>query len=449
MPPDLNTWKLLYNVFDPTRRLEESDQSLYVSRPGAVAEDIATDLRLGLTREEQEKWVVCGSMGSGKSTELVHLGSLLRDSHVVIGLDLPNTIAQIDLIEPPEVLFLIGAAAVRTAEEVFDHEVPKKLQEELVAAFRGLLPEGHGMDLGKVLQWVALFAANLASPGVGAVASAAKGAADMATGALGDKSRITVGRSSGLGGKTRPVKENEADLERLREAVDDILDDLRAIRPPVILVDGLDKLQDMAAIRNLFTIHRILALPKAEIIYTGPITLMLETEWAAAGAAFSRVRLTNVVLNMPELDQISIEESKLLEGRETLTNVVRRRLDLLGLSVPDVFEEGALEKLIEKSGGLLRDLMQLISRAVRGALRRSEMYIGTSRAEETIIELRKEYQITLTTRRVDELLHVRKWGKPSGGDESGRLLIGGYILPYTNGDVWFEPHPILRDRLDP
>jgi hypothetical protein len=36
-------------------------------------------------------------MGSGKSTELVHLGSLLRDTHAVVGLDLPNTVARIEL----------------------------------------------------------------------------------------------------------------------------------------------------------------------------------------------------------------------------------------------------------------------------------------------------------------------------------------------------------------
>ena len=60
------------------------------------------------------------------------------------------------------------------------------------------------------------------------------------------------------------------------------------------------------------------------------------------------------------------------------------------------------------------------------------------------MELRREYESTLNTRRVEELVHVARVGEPSGKPESNELLLGGYVLPYANGRVWFEPHPILR-----
>ncbi len=443
MALDFTHWKRLYNLFDPTMRLEMADQDLYVERPGSVAESIAADLRFGL--EPEGKWVVCGSLGCGKSSELVHLGTLLDNTHTVIGLDLPGSVARVDLIQPSEVLFLIGAAAVRTSEELLHRAVDAKLKTNLLNAFKGILSsEGHAVDLGKLLQGVALFAANIAAPGVAAVAGAAGGAAQVATGALGEKAKTTLRRAAKLGGLTRQVKEGEPDFERLRGAVDDILFDLRGVRPPVVLVDGLDKLQALGTIRDLFASHRILALPRAQIVYTGPITLMLATEWIAAGGAFKRERLTNMVVRRPDLAWVDPGVDTVEGGRRAMTSIIDRRLKRAGLEQKDVFEEQMVVQLIEASGGLVRDLVHLVNRAVRRALQSGEDRIGAATVEAAISEIRKEYEVTLNTRRVEELRHVNKEGEPSGAEEAQELLLGGYVLPYSNGRVWLEPHPILR-----
>lgn len=443
MKLDVETWKRLYNLFDPTARLELLDQDLYVRRPGSVAEAIASDLRYGL--EPEGKWVVCGSMGSGKSSELVQLGGMLHETHAVIGLDLPGSVARVDQIQPSEVLFLIGAAAVRTAQEVLDHEVDARRVQRLLSAFKGLLaPEGHSVDLGKLLKGVALFAANLAAPGAGAVAGAASGVADAAAGALGEKAKVVPRRAAKLGGLTRPVKEGEPDFERLREVVDEILFEVSALRPPVVLVDGLDKLQELSTIRDLFATNRILALPSAQVVYTGPITLMLATEWQAAGGAFKRERLTNVVVRRPDLDWVKLADETIDAGRKAMRRVVVRRLRRLDLRIEDVFAPAGLELLLEASGGLLRDLVHLVNRAVRRTLQDGEPRIQETAAQAAVEEIRKEYEVTLTTRRIDELRHVRERGEPSGAEGASDLLLGGYVLPYSNGRVWFEPHPILR-----
>lgn len=443
MTLDFITWKRLYNLFDPTMRLEMADQDLYVERPGSVAESIAADLRFGL--EPEGKWVVCGSLGCGKSSELVHLGTLLDNTHTVIGLDLPGSVARVDLIQPSEVLFLIGAAAVRTSEERLDRVVDARLKTNLLNAFKGILSsEGHAVDLGKLLQGVALFAANVAAPGVGAVVGAASGAAQVATGALGEKARTTVRRAAKLGGLTRPVKEGEPDFERLREAVDDVLFDLRGVRPPVVLVDGLDKLQALGTIRDLFAAHRILALPRAQIVYTGPITLMLATEWQAAGGAFKRERLTNLVVRRPDLIWVEPSDATVEAGRRAMTSIIDRRLRRADLTRDEVFEPRTADRLIEASGGLVRDLVHLVNRSVRRALQGDEQRIGEATVDAAISEIRKEYEVTLNTRRVEELRHVSREGEPSGAEEAHELLLGGYVLPYSNGRVWFEPHPILR-----
>ncbi len=316
----------------------------------------------------------------------------------------------------------------------------------LLTAFKGLLSrEGHVVDFGQLIKGVAMFAVNLAAPGAGAVAGAAAGMADAVSGAAGDRAKISFRRQAKLGGLTRPVKEGEPDFERLREAVDEILLDLRRLQCPVVLVDGLDKVQDLRAIRDLFSSNRILALPRAQVVYSGPITLMLATEWQAAGGAFKRERLTNVTVQAPDLDWVSLPQEVVEEGQRAVADVVRRRLSRLQLDEEDVFESDCLERLTQASGGLLRDLVHLVNRAIRDALRRSALRIDVRAAEAAIEEIRKEYEVTLNTRRVDELRHVRKTGEPSGAEGSLELLLGGYVLPYSNGRVWFEPHPILRD----
>jgi len=441
-------WKQLYAVFDPSRRLEATDDDLFVIRPGAVAREIADDLQL----EVSGKWVVCGTMGSGKSSELAHLGGILKSDYAVIGLDLPNTVASIDRIQPAEVLFLIGLAAIRAARELWNHKISDDTTERLLTALKPLLDraphEKTSFELqpSDLLQGIALFAANVAAPGQVAVAGAA-GAGARAVGSF-LKSKLPLHRPTPLSGITRPVHEGEPDLVRLQEAVDRVLDEVADYRPPIVLVDGLDKIQELTSIRRMFSSSRILSLPRRPVVYAAPITLMLATEWQAAGGQFQRKRLTNVVTRRPELAGIELTDAKIAAGRDALTLVIAKRLELAGLSLGEVFAEGTVDVLIETSGGLLRDLIHLVNRTVRLAFTAGAPHATRPLADAAVSELRKEYEITMNGRRREELAYVRTHGEPSGkSDVSPELLLGGYILPYSNGRIWFEPHPILRDGI--
>lgn len=436
-------WKALYGIFDPARRLELSEADLFVERPGTVARRIADDLAL----EPAGKWILCGSMGSGKSSELAHLGGLLQHDFAVIGLDLPNSVASIDRVQSAEVLFLIGVAAIRAAQAQWGHQVDDKALHQLVGALRPLLDKNaFEIEPAEIIQGVALFAANILAPGATAAVGAAGGLARAAGGAV--RGKLPWRRPTGLNGVTRPVHDGEPDLVRLQEAVDVILEDVARVRPPILLVDGLDKIQELPSIRRLFSSSRILSLPKCPVVYAGPITLMLGTEWQAAGGHFRRERLTNVVTRQPELAGLELAEAKLAAGRDALREVIEKRLALEGLRIEDTFAPESVDLLIETSGGLLRDLIHLVNRTIRLAFSSGASLAGRAIAEEAVSELRKEYEVTMNGRRREELAYVRAHGEPSGkSDVSSELLLGGYVLPYSNGRIWFEPHPILRDGI--
>jgi energy-coupling factor transporter ATP-binding protein EcfA2 len=434
------TWKQVYAAFDPTARVEFDDADLFVGRPGTVAQSIVDDLRLGL--DPRGKWVVCGAMGSGKSSELVHLARLLWESHAVIGLDLPRSVARVDRLAPAEVLYLIGLAAVRAARDLWSCDIGAKAVAELHASFSPLLSEtAREINPAEIVQGVALLTAHaIGGPGAAGLAA---GAARAVAAALPNKLKISRGTS--LGGSARPTKDGDPDLDRLQAAVDAVLSEVAAYRPPVVLVDGLDKIQELRPIRDLFSGSQILSLPQAPVIYTGPITLMLATEWQQVAGRFRRERLTNVVVSRPDLPHIDIAASKISDGVRALEAVVEHRLRRLSLTPSDIFAEGSLTQVIEASGGLLRDLIHLVNRAVRWCLRHDAAAITDEAVSEAMTELRREYEITLNGKRVEELVYVARKGEPSGnGDVSAELLLGGYVLPYANGRVWFAPHAILK-----
>lgn len=435
MTPD-RQWRELYKLFDPKARLENQDQDIYVDRPGTVAGRVLDDLREEL--EPEGKWVLCGSMGSGKSSELVHLATNLAQERMVIGVDLPRTIAGLDQVRPSEILFLIGLAALRVHQELGQAPAPE-VARQLQEAFHGLSERKQPPDLSEMLQGVALFAANLAVPNPLAPIGMVTGGA-RAVGALVAKKVVSIG------GTTRPVRDDEPELDRLRQAVNGALGlvhDSKG-RPPVVLVDGLDKVFEAKVTRSLFVSSRALCMPSAPVVYTAPITLMVNTEWAATGTAFVRERLTNVAVRPGPFPWAQISAERVGAGRAALRQVLSRRLDRLHLKEEQVFASGVPDHLIDASGGLLRDLIHLVNRAVRAALRAGAPQIDASLAEEAVVDLRREYEITLNTQRVNELRHVREHGEPSGSDIALDLLLTGYILPYSNGKVWYEPHPILR-----
>ncbi|MFO7565445.1 MAG: hypothetical protein R6X02_22580 [Enhygromyxa sp.] len=423
----------LYRDFDPAEPVSQATLGQFMERQGESAETICEDLQLGL--EPLGKWVITGSVGCGKSSELVKLAELLRDDYAVVPLDLPNSVARVDMLQPAEILFLIGAATVKAARELWGHEIAVASQDRLIKAFSGLVSD-RDLDLHSVFEGVALFLGDLIVPGAGKVAAAATQSAELA------RQRR---RPSALGGKTRPLQEGEPDLQRLLEALDLILQEVRgSYRAPVILVDGLDKLLELSKIRDLFVATRTLCEPACVIVYTGPITLMLAPEWKTTGDHFRRVRLSNLVVRPPCVADVEIPGERIEGDRGRLRDLVRLRLATRSLKVAEVFDADSLDLLIDASGGLIRDLVHLVNRAVRCALKRDAGRISIEDVRSARDELRKDMDVSLNTMLREELSHVERLGEPSGRPEAHQLLLWGYVLPYTNGRVWFEPHPLVR-----
>ena len=425
--------KAIYRAFDHTARLE--DTSLYVKRERAPSERIKT----GLSLDNNKHWIFCGSIGSGKSSELAYLGHLLTSDYFVVGLDLYQSVDDVLTIRPAEVLMLIGAAAVRTVEEWFGGTIPKDQTDALRKAFLGVLAEtARGPEPGKILEGVALLAWGAGTMSVGDVG---KGVVSIAS----SMGRLVKGKQrTPLGGLTRPsLREGDSDVVALMDAVNTILRHIESEygRAPIVLVDGLDKLDSIETIRPLFCTSLLSGIHGSSV-YSAPITMMLQTEWQTAASYFERERLTNLVVVQPS-QGTNVEDDLVVRGRELMHEVVARRLKGLKLAMEDVFEDGVLDTIITESGGVLRTLVHLVRQAAFEAIRDEAACILKGHVTTAIDELAHEFQITMNGQRRAELEAIRDHGEPSGNETAFELLLGNYVLPYRNGHSWWAPAPLV------
>ncbi len=438
----VSDWESIITAFQPLDRVEADQQQLYVERPDAVSQQILKQLRL----YRKGKWIFCGSTGTGKSSELVHLASQAGASYLVVALDLPASVNSPRLVQPFEVLVLIGAAAVRAADETFGHKVPQPLIEALVSAFRGVATgRAADMDAVTLLKGVGLFAWGA---GTGDAPALVEGAYNLRR-AL-KRPALPTARTA-LGGLTRAnLREGDPEVTALTQAVNAILAHLDSefVRAPLVLVDGLDKVDDIDNIRGLFTDTNLLAAIDAPTVYAAPITLMVDTEWKSAGDRFRQMRLTNLLVTPPKWKSMTVElQARLETGRNVARRVVEARLENLGVRSEDAIDLDALEELISGSGGLLRTLIRLVQLAIEEAHGRDSARIQLQDARAATAQLARELSASMNTLREKELKHVLNSGMPSGDQTSLELLIGSYVLPYDNGKIWWAPIPLVARLL--
>lgn len=120
-----------------------------------------------------------------------------------------------------------------------------------------------------------------------------------------------------------------------------------------------------------------------------------------------------------------------------------RRPASLGLEPEEVITRSALDLLIQKSGGLMRDLIRLVQDSAVKAEVAGQERIDKPIAEEAVADLRRLYTAQLNPRYRQELEQVQRLHEPAGTPECNELLYGNFVLSYVNHDVWFDVHAIL------
>ena len=119
------------------------------------------------------------------------------------------------------------------------------------------------------------------------------------------------------------------------------------------------------------------------VIYTFPIGLSYDARYAAMEGYF-------ISKTLPMIKIETIEGQPFGEG--IIRQIVEKRADLT------LFEEEVLEKLIQFTGGSLRDLFHAINSSAKRAERRGSKHMSMEDAERALEELRASL-----TRRIEKI----------------------------------------------
>ncbi|HEX7841826.1 MAG TPA: hypothetical protein VF469_30355, partial [Kofleriaceae bacterium] len=236
-------WQKIYQRFDVyeyvTSAAWRADRALSPARKivEILSTPFASDARI----------LVTGTIGTGKTTELLRIAEA-RDGHeFVVFLDLARHFDRLGRIEGLqhvsqwEVCFLVGLALYRTAEDKLGFPFPKDILRGLETAWTELArasgtPPPAQLDLGKLGKAIVTAGAAI----VGGPTGAALGAG-LGTVAEG----LRASWNLPMGASSRRIPDDDEQVKTMLHTVNRVIAEIQTRHRPVLLViDGLDRIRD-------------------------------------------------------------------------------------------------------------------------------------------------------------------------------------------------------------
>ncbi len=221
----------------------------------------------------------------------------------------------------------------------------------------------------------------------------------------------------------------------------------------LVVVEDLDKL-DLARARPMFVDNvSLLAGVTTNIIYTVPVFLFHSPDVNQFRPHFDSV------CAMPMIKVRQPGRSEPAAGFGIVKQIVRERIE------DGLLQEDALDLLVEKTGGVLRHVFQVLD--VAATISEVSPPLGVDQVRYGLQQLAKEFwsQISLPhdasslpdcPKSVDELYDRlaecarSQWeGKPSPckADATNQILLRSCALVEYNGEGWLGVHPVVEENL--
>ncbi len=425
-------WTDIQNVFYPYEPIPIPPDKLdewYVERYRSPYRQLLLRLK---PDKIPERYILVGHRSSGKTTELVKLTTELRKTHdyFVVYLPLEHNL-DISKVNPVEVLFLMGVSIYKIASEELQEKPREELLHRLEQSLTTLVREetdnkNFSIDIRKLVENLVCFGASLL-------------AGPIAGSSLREAFR---GFSFVSGTDVKLVRRTEVQprLKEIADALNDLIEEVKALagKPPVLVVDGLDRIMDPDLIELNFIENPYLALISCRAIYAGPMLLYYGVRYAMARTRFSIIELPNVMIHDRQRNPSE-------KGYETMREIVRRRIRSLGYEPEQVIHPDALDLIICNSGGVIRDLMFLMREAALNAEMAQEEIIDKNIARWAVRSHRRLFEVSLTPKYRQVLEEVARTKERLDDPLCDELIMGNFVLSYIDeeGNPWFDVHSIL------
>lgn len=200
---------------------------------------------------------------------------------------------------------------------------------------------------------------------------------------------------------------------------------------PIIIFEDLDKLNPEDAWEVFYNHVAILSGMEFPVIYTFPIGLSYDARFSAMKSYF-------IVKTLPMIKIEKIDGKPFQDGIGIIREIVKKRSDL------KLFEAGVLDRMIQSTGGSLRDLFHVINLSAKRAERRESEMISMKDAERALEELKTSLTRRIERKDYDFLLNICKGNKELIEDKEMllKMLQASVVLEY-NGRRWHNVHPLV------
>ncbi|MCS7287461.1 MAG: hypothetical protein RMK30_10730 [Anaerolineae bacterium] len=394
-----STFEEAYNNLNPNEPLPGEKHPFYVPRPplfnpGPLQEALKA-------ANPGDKLLFSGHRGSGKSTELLRIYSQLEGQNPVIHINV-ETILDLGDIDYHDVLLALGEGLAREARKLKVRAASKsikKMQSWYEEVFR---EQGRGIE-AEISIGFPLLTARL------------RGGAEV---------RKTV--------REKVERRLSELLGLLNELIEKIQSKTK--RPPVVLVDGLDKVYDLARAVKVFRDGAgALIAPTCIIVYTVPHVLLYDPTLGGVLMSFRGQ------YQLPNISPFNRDGTRHQEGWRALEEVLTRRVE------EKLLPEETREKLIYLSGGVIRHLLTFAGEAVLRAMQQRHRTVTPEDVEE--VEHRNRIILSpIFTRSQREILkQVASEHTYVNSEEARNLAMNLHILHYVVGrEEWWDVHPLLK-----
>jgi len=432
----------LYQIFDPESPVVRKEWR--ASRPNSPAKRIVKHLRAQIG---EQRFLLLGTVGTGKSTELVRIAEERAQGDFVVLLDLVRHFGEVvcdmgalQRISPWEVVFLSGLAVMRATEIQFGERWDPELIRRLEAHWRAVAdltqpdtaprPE---INLSTLAKTMVFMVSDAVQPGLGTAAARGLTLIEKASGAV--KWNVPLA----LPGANR-VHDQNTEVRKLLDTVNEVFQVAGEYRRLLLVIDGLDRIQEFSHARDLLIDSELIQQLDAAMVVCGPFVLRHHM----STAAIRRFRVETLV-NEPVLDKKT--PAHYGPGVSFFCDLFHHRSSTL--SEETVIVESLLKRLAYYSGGRARDFVRLVRECASTALieDRSEM-------DQFVVALALDSQRRILEMGLDrghiELLQEVMADPERRLPDDPRvmdLLSIWRLLPYPNESEWYYPHPMLTISL--
>ena len=362
--------------------------------------------------QEQNAMLLLGHRGCGKSTELNKMSAHLeQEGYPVYTVYCEKELDPLN-IEYTDILILMGDSLLQLAGRKHI-ALASSLISAVHSFWRTAIEEEKIVESGVDIE---------GSAGLNALFILIKGILKY------NASRRTIWRTT--------VERKSSEWLNLLGQVIAAISEVTGGKQPVLIFEDLDKLAPEAAWRVFSNYSKNLSSLPSPVIYTFPIALYFSPEFTAIDGFFKYYTLPMIKVHEQNGERCG-------EGFDTIRDIIRKRINL------ELFQGDLLDTIIEKTGGSLRNLFNVIENAGKLARRRGSRSIEQSDVNYALTTLKSDITRRLDDNYYDFLAEIAngQHEKITMKEKLLDMLQAGAVLEY-NGKRWHDVHPLVKDFLE-